>query len=161
VRGSSDSFETSDIGVLFDLARRIAARWTASAADAEDLAQEAIIRYLTAPSPPANPPAWFHVVIRRVSNRHRLRRAARESAEEAFSTQRVTGQTQSDLTIELQQLLACVNDRERRVFGLLVSGAQSREIAAAFGCHVRDVGQIVSRARRSARKLTGRDERTT
>ena len=120
MRGSSDSFETSDIGVLFDLARRIAARWTASAADAEDLAQEAIIRYLTAPSPPANPPAWFHVVIRRVSNRHRLRRAARESAEEAFSTQRVTGQTQSDLTIELQQLLACVNDRERRVFGLLV-----------------------------------------
>lgn len=138
------------------LARRIAARWTRSAADADDLAQEAIVRYLTAAVPPENPPTWFYVVIRRSSHRRALRSAARANAEAVFSELRMTATRTSDLALEVAELLARVNERERRIITLLMAGAQSAEIADAFGCHVRDVGQMVSRARKRARRITGR-----
>lgn len=138
---------------LLDIANRMALRWCRSAPDAEDVAQDAMIRYVAATPPPANPLAWLHVVVRRLSNRSRLRNLARMNAEAGFVATQHPTRADLDLLLELNTVLSRLGERHRRIIVLLAGGAQSREIAAAFGVQVRDVGQMVARARRIARRV--------
>lgn len=112
-----------------------------------------MIRYLATSPVPMNPVAWLHVVVRRLSNRSRLRNLARQDAEAQFlAASSHCCRSEIEMLLELHSVLSRVGDRHRRVITLLVDGAQSREIAEAFGVKVRDVGQMVSRARKVARR---------
>ena len=142
-----------DIERLLAIAYRMALRWCCSPPDAEDVAQEAMIRYVSARAAPENPVAWLHVVVRRLSNRSRLRNVTRKAAEAEYVASSHPARGDIDLILELDRLLTKLGDRHRRVITLLANGAQSREIADAFGVKVRDVGQMVARARRVARRV--------
>jgi DNA-directed RNA polymerase specialized sigma24 family protein len=98
---------------------------------------------------------WLHVVVRRLSNRARLGDLAKRAAEVQFLTTARAAVAGSDPTMSLDvaRMLAQVADRHRQVLLLLIGGAQSREIAERFGVRIRDVGQMVCRARKSARRL--------
>ncbi len=147
------SHADAEIPKLSAIAYRMARRWCRSPADAEDIAQEAMIRYLAAKPVPQNPVAWLHVVVRRLSNRSRLRSLARQDAEAQFIASFHAGRSDVEMFLELHRVLSRIGDRHRRVINLLVQGAQSREIAEALGVKVRDVGQMVSRARKVARRV--------
>ena len=148
----SSQVET-EFSKLIAIAYRMALRWCRSPSDAEDISQEAMIRYLATTPVPTNPVAWLHVVVRRLSNRSRLRNLARQDAEAQFiATSLHRGRSEMEMLLELHSVLSRLGERHRRVISLLVDGAQSREIAEAFGVKVRDVGQLVSRARKVARR---------
>jgi DNA-directed RNA polymerase specialized sigma24 family protein len=140
----------TDIPKLIAIAYRMALRWSRSPADAEDISQEAMIRFVAATPVPENPVAWLHVVVRRLSNRSRLRNLARRDAEAEFIASSLPGGSDIETLLELRLVMSRMGDRHQRVISLLVGGAQSHEIAEAFGVKVRDVGQMVSRARKVA-----------
>lgn len=142
-----------DLDGILEMAYRIALKWSRTPADADDMAQEAALRFAMAKPAPSNPAAWLSVVVRRLSNRNRLRNLARRDAEATFLECYAPPRSDIDLLIELSRVVSRLNARHRRVIRMLVKGAQSAEIAAAFGCKVRDVGQMVARARRGARRL--------
>jgi RNA polymerase sigma factor (sigma-70 family) len=145
----------SEIHCLVDIARRMALRWCRIQSDAEDIAQEAMLRYLTSEPPPDKPLAWLSVVVRRLSHRSHLRAAARRTAEARYVAALQSALSESHFRLHLQEILSKLGGRHRRVIALLAAGAQSRDIAAAFGVKVRDVGQMVARARRLARRARG------
>lgn len=152
--GLSPIFGFSDelIDQLLRDARRMASRWCRSRADAEDVAQEAVIRLLASKSTPANVPGWLFVVTRRLSNRVRLRDLARRSAEAAYDYG-VQGDAPVELRLDLERILSRLGARDRRLMLRVIAGEVSSAIAIEFGCHERDVGQMVSRIRRKARLL--------
>jgi RNA polymerase sigma factor (sigma-70 family) len=145
--------EPPDVDRLLRIAYRMAMRWCQSPADADDVAQEAIVRYVAMATLPANPTAWLFVVIRRLSNRQRMRTRARERAELTFLEGVLDARLDTDLRLDIEVVLSSMTERQRRLLLMLLEGAQSREIAEAFGCNVRDVGQMVARARRSALRV--------
>jgi RNA polymerase sigma factor (sigma-70 family) len=144
---------SDDSSLLIRTALRMARRWCGSPADAEDIAQEALILLLRQPRRPANLPAWLFVVTRRLSHRHRMRALARVNAEAVFDGGRVTAAQDHELTIDVRLVIARLGVRDQKLLLALVEGAVSSEIASAFGCRVRDVGQMVSRARKKALQL--------
>lgn len=126
-------------------------QWSESPADVEDVAQEAVIRLLSQPRAPDNAVAWLYVVTRRLSHRQRRKHASRLTAEEAFA-RCVLPSPDPDVLLDLSSLLSQLGARDQRLLTRVVEGAFSAELALEFGCHVRDVGQMVSRARRRARR---------
>jgi RNA polymerase sigma factor (sigma-70 family) len=145
--------DSGDLDGILEMAYRIALKWSRTPADADDMAQEAMLRYAMATPKPSNPPAWLTVVVRRLSNRNRLRNLARRDAEATFLESYTPPRADIELQIELSRVVSRLTARHRRVIRMLVIGAQSADIAAAFGCKIRDVGQMVARARRGARRL--------
>ena len=137
-------------------ARRMAMRWCRSSADAEDVAQEAVIRLIGAKSAPANIPAWLFVVTRRLCNRVRLRDLARRSAEEGYDFGAHPRETAIELRLDVEAILSRLGSRDRRLMLRVIAGEVSSTIASEFGCRERDVGQMVARARRKARLLRSR-----
>ncbi|HEV7428559.1 MAG TPA: sigma-70 family RNA polymerase sigma factor [Thermoanaerobaculia bacterium] len=142
----------TEIDFLLDVARRMALQWCRVQSDAEDIAQEAILRYLTAEPAPAKPVPWLYVVIRRLSHRWYLRAVARLNAEARYATTLCSPLWDAHMHLQLEEIVAKLSERHRRVIVLLAAGAQSRDIAAALGVKVRDVGQMVARARRLAQR---------
>jgi RNA polymerase sigma factor (sigma-70 family) len=136
---------------LFVTARRVASLWGPSG-DVEDVAQEAVVRLLRQPVLPDNPGAWLYVVTRRIANRARLRTLARLTAESLYERD-FRGTRDPDLFMDVHFVLERLPPRDKRLLLLVVEGVGSTEIAREFGCHIRDVGQMVARARRKARKL--------
>jgi RNA polymerase sigma factor (sigma-70 family) len=136
---------------LFATARRLAALW-GPPGDVDDVAQEAVVRLLRQPVLPGNPGAWLYVVTRRIANRARLRTLARLTAESLYERD-VRGTRDPDLFMDIHSILERLPPRDRRLLLLVVEGVGSADIAREFGVQVRDVGQMVSRARRKARKL--------
>jgi RNA polymerase sigma factor (sigma-70 family) len=137
-------------------ARRIALRWCRSSADAEDVAQEAVIRLMAAKETPQNIPAWLYVVTRRLCNRVRLRDLARRLAEEGYDYGVQRSETAIDLRLDVERILSRLGTRDRRLMLRVLAGEVSSAIAVEFGCRERDVGQMVARVRRKARLLRHR-----
>jgi RNA polymerase sigma factor (sigma-70 family) len=140
------------LAALLDLARRMASHWCRGLDEAHDVAQEAILRLLRSGAQPENPAAWLYVVTRRLAHRRHSRDLARVDAELAFAA-RAQRRPDLDLWIDVGSVVSRLGERDRELLTQVVLGAVSSEIAARFGCHVRDVGQMVSRARRKARRL--------
>ena len=148
----TETFET-----LLALARRLARRWCSTAADAEDAAQESILRLWSCGDSPRNVVSWLAVVTRRLCNRDRLRREIRRGAEEAFTRLHAPAQdTLLDLLLDVDRILDQLPERDRRLLQYLTEGHQTREIASALHCAPGDVGQMVSRVRSKARRLRDR-----
>ena len=138
-------------------ARRMALRWCRTHADADDVAQDAVLRLLAEKQPPANIPAWLFVVTRRLCNRVRLRDLARQSAElQSWPPAGGSSDPPVELRLDLQSILARLGPRDRRLILRVIAGEVSSAIAVEFGCRERDVGQMVARARRKARLLRQR-----
>src|SRR5258708_12870402 len=121
-----------DLGRLLRLAYRVARRWCRSPADADDVAQEAMVRYVAMSPLPANPTAWLFVVIRRLSNRHRIRNRARESAEGAFLEGMLDARLDADLRLDIEVVLSSMTERQRRLLLMLLECSQSPQLAATF-----------------------------
>jgi RNA polymerase sigma factor (sigma-70 family) len=141
------------VGTLLQMARRAASRWSRSTQDADDVAQEALIRLLVSGTHPVNAAAWLYVVTRRLSNRRRLRDVARTNAELSYLSAARIGEPSADLLIDMDSALRSLPCRDRSLLTHVVYGAVASEIAREFGCEVRDVGQMVARARRKMRRF--------
>ena len=115
------------------------------------MAQEALIRLLASGTQPANAAAWLHVVTRRLANRRRLREIARTEAEVSYLAAAIAGEPSTELLIDIDAALRSLPCRDRSLLTSLARGAVASEIAREFGCEVRDVGQMVARARRKVR----------
>src|ERR1043165_4214559 len=129
-------------------------RWCSASGDADDIAQEAVLRFLAAVPCPDNETAWLFVVIRRMSMRERERDLRRGDAEAAFESLRPPRLERSQL-LEIEQVLDSLTERDRRLILLVIEGEDTREIARRFNCNIRDVGQMVSRVRKRARAIRG------
>lgn len=139
---------------LLVIARRMARRWCSTHADAEDAAQEAIVRLWSCRAPPRNAVTWLAVVTRRLCNRDRLRRATRHRAEELYAAALAHGhRIPLDLLLDVDRIADHLSARDRRLLQHLVEGDQTREIAASLACAYGDVGQMVSRLRSKVRRL--------
>ena len=143
------------IHLLLERARQAALRWCRCASDADDVAQEAVLRLLAQDVPPTNVCGWLSVVTRRMAGRQREREQRRAKAESAFALC-AEPQHDPDLFLDVGLVLTSIGKRDRAVLLRIVEGAHSRDIAAEFGCGVRDVGQMVARARQKARRTAGR-----
>jgi RNA polymerase sigma factor (sigma-70 family) len=147
--GDADLF----LGALLSLARRMASRWCDSSADADDVAQEALIQYISQTSPPRNSPAWLYVVIRRLCHRRSLRERTRARAEETYVFDQRSNPAGIELLIDVATVLERMAPRDRSLLLHVMEGALSSEIALEFDCHIHNVGQMVARARRKSRAL--------
>lgn len=155
-RGSR-SLSDHHIQSLLSIATRTALRWCRSAPDAEDVAQEAVLRLLEQEALPENAHTWLFVVTRRLATRSRMRELARLRAEETFAAV-APAQPRPDVLLDVGRALTTLGPRDRRLLLRVAEGVLSNDIAAEFGCHVRDVGQMVARARRKARNAANRGQ---
>jgi RNA polymerase sigma factor (sigma-70 family) len=145
------------IEALLEVSRRLARRWCANSADAEDAAQEAVVRLWSCSDPPRNAVTWLAVVTRRLCNRDRLRGEIRRRAEDVFNqTNALSHGGRLDLLLDLDRVLDQLPERDRRLLQYVTEGYQTREIASVLNCAPGDVGQMVSRARAKARRLRDR-----
>jgi DNA-directed RNA polymerase specialized sigma24 family protein len=130
------------------LARRCGAR----GADAEDLAQEALIKLLTYGGAIDRPEAWLSVVVKRLHLR-RLRAADRPLLGRAAAFDPWPG---VDLSIDARRLLSQVSPKCRTSLWLSYAGYSERETAERVGSSVRTLEKSLHRARRELRrKLSG------
>lgn len=149
--------DTHTIQSLLTIARRMARRWCSTAADAEDAAQESILRLWLLRDPPRNAVTWLAVVTRRLCNRDRLQQKTRSRAEEAFAAARAPAhEALHELLLDVDRIVDQLSDRDRRLLQYLTEGYQTREIASALHCAPGDVGQMVARVRSKARRLRDR-----
>jgi len=153
---STPGFSDDSIRQMLLDARRMALRWCRSVADAEDVAQEAVMRLIAVKETPVNIPAWLFVVTRRLCNRIRLRDLARRSAEDEYDPGVRRSDPAIELCLDVETILSRLGTRDRRLMLRVIAGEVSSAIAIEFGCRVRDVGQMVSRVRRKARLLRSR-----
>ena len=130
----------------------MAARWCRDS-DAQDVAQEVLLRLIRQQQEPRKAEVWIYVVTRRVCHRMRLSMARREQAEESFHEVERSSPLPADLAIETKKILDRLSARDQLVLALVLHGVPAGEIASRFGCKTRDVGQIVKRARQKARRL--------
>jgi DNA-directed RNA polymerase specialized sigma24 family protein len=136
------------VAVLF--ARRCGAR----AEDAEDLAQEALIKLLTHGGTIDRPAAWLYVVVRRLYLR-RLRAAQRPLPGRSAWFDPWPG---VELSIDARRLLARVSSKSRASLRLSFAGYTERETAELVGCSVSTIEKSLYRARCQLRRLLASSE---
>lgn len=154
---SQPPYSEDELTLLIQMARRLSGRWCASPADAEDVAQEAVVRLLAQSRPPDNPATWLFVVTRRVAHRSVLRERMRTNAENAFSETHLQPGPRLDLFLDVGAILSRLRHHDAKLLTDVAEGRSSLEISVAFDCAIGNVGQMVARARGKARRL--RDER--
>jgi len=142
------------IAGLLQLAVRMAARWCASPADAQDVAQDALIRLLRQNQPPDNAATWLFVVTRRLSHRRTLRDRSRLEAETAFATARGSPDLRIDLLMQTESVLARLTPQQRTLLRYVAEGWLTRDIADVLGCAPGNIGTMVARARTRARQVS-------
>lgn len=144
---------TDQLDRCWRLARKMAGRWCRADSDAEDVAQEVLLRLIRQRVTPANDVAWLYVVTRRVCNRMRLGAEQRSRAEQSYADARPRHAAPSHLAVDFGDILHELPPRDRLVLELVIDGVKAREMAPLLGCKTGDVGQLVKRARRKARRL--------
>ncbi|QQR74344.1 MAG: sigma-70 family RNA polymerase sigma factor [Holophagales bacterium] len=133
---------------LVDVALSFARRFALRAQDAEDIAQEALLRLLRYDGEIASPVAWLFVVIRRLAI------APQRPAEEMLP-ERLAGSDPwpiVELELDTRRLLAALPRRARHALGLALAGYSEVESAARLGCSVKATEKALHRARREARR---------
>ena len=133
----------------------MALRWCASPADAQDIAQDALIRLLRQKRLPDNATAWLFVVTRRLSHRRTLRDRTRAQAESAFASERGSpALIRADVAVDAAAVLARLSPKQRRLLIYVAEGWVTRDIAAILGCAPGNIGTMVARARTKARRIS-------
>ena len=128
-----DQSSTESIDTLLTVARRLARRWCSTAADAEDAAQEAVLRLWSCRDPPRNSVTWLAVVTRRLCNRERLRQETRGQAENAFAAGLPAARaTLHELLLDIDRIVDQLTDRDRRLLQYLIEGYRTQEIASGL-----------------------------
>lgn len=141
-------------GELLELRRyavRVACRFGASESDAEDLAQDVLLKLWLAGDHVAKPRAWVRTVVRHeLAKVHRRRNALSvDAAPKTHSNLEKLAVARLALSEYLGQLPA----RQRQAVVLRAEGFSQREIAARLGSTPRAVERVIARARRTLRKL--------
>lgn len=134
---------------------RTAKRLGADHIDAEELAQEAIVRLLPVHSSVRRPAAWLNRVVRHLRSRQLRRRALRARGRSEIARQWpgdwAPGAIWRD-EIEIHRVLDLMRPRSRRLLELVLSGYTHREIARALGCETHQVGPRIARVLETARR---------
>ena len=149
-------FSDAELSLLIQTARRQAARWCGSSADAEDIAQEAVLRLLRQARSPDNVVTWLYVVTRRLAHRRSVRERTRTGAEQTFTETHMTAALRVELVLDVGGILSRLKENDARLLTDVAEGKSSIEISVGFGCSIGNVGQMVARAREKARRI--RDE---
>ena len=141
------SFDPALVDVALSLARHFGAR----AEDAEDIAQEALLKLITYRETIEDPIPWLFVVIRRLQR-------PRTTAVDPQTSRRPSGidpWPEVELKIDARRLLARISLRDRRSVCLSLAGFSEREAALQLGCSLKATEKSLHRARRQLRKLSG------
>ncbi len=138
---------------LVGVALRLALHWSKSRQDAEDIAQEAMLR-LVLQQEVVRPCAWLAVVVRRLAwrlRRERLREGAALSQEQRRATAgEATVATEGRCAIATALGRASAHDR--RLLLLDAAGFSDEEIGRRLGYRPRSVHTLLSRARGRLRR---------
>jgi DNA-directed RNA polymerase specialized sigma24 family protein len=144
-RAAARDFDADLIETALLFARRCGAR----AEDAEDLAQDALIKLLTYGGTIERPAAWLYVVVRRLHLR-RLRAAHRPPP---GGTAWFDPWPAVELGIDARRLLARVSPKSRASLRLSFAGYTERETAALVGSTVTTTEKSLHRARCQLRRM--------
>ena len=148
----SDQPVHHDLRVLKAVSLKMARRWCSSPEQAEDIAQEALLRFLVCRRQVQKPNAWFYLVTRRLAARASSRISRQAEVERISLTLRPSLSDSPEFFVDVKTILGMLPVRDRKLLELAVSGTSHREFATHFRCQVRDVGQMLARAQRKARR---------
>jgi RNA polymerase sigma-70 factor (ECF subfamily) len=145
-----------DLGSERQRLARLAYRMLGGWADAEDTAQDALMRLSAQRPPPRNPHGWLTTVTTRIAiDKLRKAKARRETYPGPWLPDPiVTGEPESgpDLSVGMMLMLERLTPEERAAFTLREAfGAPYSEIAAALEKSEPAIRQLVSRARDKVR----------
>ncbi len=156
---SAIGFSDEILAALLPVAIRMATRWCASADDAQDIAQDAMLRLMRQNRPPENVAAWLFVVTRRLSHLRWQRERTRAEAEAAFAMSGLPD-LHLEVRIHADSVLSQLTPKERALLLFVVEGWRTNDIASAFGCSPGNIGTMVARARTRAKAIsTGKPRR--
>lgn len=153
-RGPMESGRGTDWEVLSRHALRLAVAMGAPLPRAADIAQEALLRLLTA-NEIRQPKAWLRTVVRRLLYKARQERAP-ESLDAVDEGSLSCGSTRPDLPLQTRRVLTELRGSDRRILLMTLAGFKQREIGRRMGWSERSVGSRVSRAQARARALRDR-----
>lgn len=139
---SRESFDSALVKVALSLACHFGARGE----DAEDIAQEALLKFITYGDTIEDPVAWLYVVVRRLHAR-----VSSLPEEQRLAPGLVDPWPAVDLRIDARRLLARLRLRDRLSVYLAFEGYSEREMAAKLACSVKATEKSLNRARRSLR----------
>lgn len=122
--------------------------------EAEDLAQEAIARLLSAQPAVERPEAWLRTVVANLWRRQKRRGSEGDLAPEPAGVRREAGSSAARRAakVDVDRALARVSPRTRRLLHLVLVGHTHREIAEALECEIQQVGPRIQRALEAARR---------
>jgi RNA polymerase sigma factor (sigma-70 family) len=134
---------------LTRIARRFARLWSNNVADAEDIAQDAILALFQQATRVRDPLAWLFTVTRHIAARRHILRQRLPIAPDVLPTG--CSALQDDrpgvaVALRLVRADPRLSPRDRVVLSLMALGYTHREIAARIGCSRSDIGQYLSRA---------------
>jgi DNA-directed RNA polymerase specialized sigma24 family protein len=139
----STTFDPELIKVALSLARRFGApQW-----DVDDIAQEALLKFIASRDRIENPEAWLFLVIGRHVRRCADRPKTPQHGKSSIDPWRVV-----DLVLDTQRLLNGLSVRARRALLLSLAGFSERETAARLGCSIKATEKSLYRARQAVRK---------
>lgn len=141
---------------LLRVSRRMARHWCRSKEEAEDVAQESVLRFLRQGPRVRRPDGWFFVVTRRIAgslHHSELRRSQAEAGFDDTWRSPAGAQAAAPERLMVASIVARLAPRDRRLLELSTLGASYAEIAAELGLPVRCVGKTLARARRKARRI--------
>lgn len=144
---------------LWQAARRIALRLGAKNADAEDIAQETVMRLLVAPPSGDKLQAWTRQVVHNLLYDLRERDHARVRAHSQVGRRTREPASPSGeyrVVIDADRILSRMPDRPRTLLGFYLLGYTHREIASLLRCEVHQVGPRLHRAIETARRSLSR-----
>lgn len=144
---------------LLQVSRRMARHWCRSKEEAEDVAQESLLRFLRQGRqghPVRRPDGWFFIVTRRIAGSLHYSELRRSQAEAGFDDAwhvPARAEAAAPGRLLVASIVARLPARDRRLLELSTLGASYAEIAAELGLPVRCVGKTLARARRKARRI--------
>ncbi len=118
---------------------------------AQDLCQEAFIRWFNLPDPVGvdNPAAWLKKVLSNLAMNHFRHQKVRSKWEVDCADDRLEGYAsmENDLTrMEVEDALAKLSDKDQMLIKMRVSGMPYKEIAEALHVSIGSVGTMLARA---------------
>lgn len=120
--------------------------------DSEDIAQNAMLHYLSADKEIRQPKAWLRTVVRRECSRHFARKKRRRELAELLPRAK-SGMSLIEWEVLVKEVFSEVNERDRQLLALKLAGFSYAEIADRIGVPEDSVGTLVSRAFAHARRV--------
>lgn len=140
-----------------------AQRSGANEADAEDVAQEALVRLLPAVSHVDRLESWLYIVVRNLVRRQRHRRSRRARADSELAhtvIENISPEENWLAELEIGRLVRASSPGRRHLLELILDGYRHREIAAILGCEVHQVGPRPRRSLQTSRRRLTEEPRS-